>query len=106
MESNYDQRSELKAFDESKAGVKPLVDAGVEKIPRIFIHEQNKQNNVSDSSYDSKFSIPVIDFEGIDKDVTLRDNIVNKVRDACEKWVSFRLSIMELRGNYAWWDYW
>ncbi|KAM4127308.1 hypothetical protein ACJW30_02G080200 [Castanea mollissima] len=93
MESNYDRRSELKAFDESKAGVKGLVDAGVEKIPRIFIHEQNKQYNVdvSDSSCDSKFSIPIIDFEGIDKDVTLRDNIVNKVRDACENWGIFQV---------------
>ncbi|XP_030975430.1 1-aminocyclopropane-1-carboxylate oxidase homolog 1-like [Quercus lobata] len=91
MESNYDRRSELKAFDESKAGVKGLVDAGVEKIPRIFIHEQNKHYNVSDSSCDSKFSIPIIDFEGIDKDVTLRDNIVNKVRDACENWGIFQV---------------
>ena len=31
MKSNYDRRSELKAFDESKAGVKGLVDAGVER---------------------------------------------------------------------------
>ncbi|KAM3756013.1 hypothetical protein ACB098_02G080900 [Castanea mollissima] len=91
MESNYDRRSELKALDESKAGVKGLIDAGVEKIPRIFIHEQNKQNNLSDSSFDSKFSIPVIDFEGINKDVTLRDNIVNKVRDACENWGFFQI---------------
>nr|POE68785.1 isoform 2 of 1-aminocyclopropane-1-carboxylate oxidase like 2 [Quercus suber] len=91
MESKYDRRSELKAFDESKAGVKGLVDARVEKIPRIFIHEQNKHYDVSDSSCDSKFSIPVIDFEGVDKDVTLRDNIVNKVRDACEKWGFFQI---------------
>jgi hypothetical protein len=36
-ESKYDRMSELKAFDESKAGVKGLADAGVTKIPRIFI---------------------------------------------------------------------
>ena len=46
---------------------------------------------MSDSSCDSKFSIPVIDFEGIDKDVTLRDNIVNKVRDSCESWGFFQI---------------
>ncbi|KAK9081598.1 hypothetical protein Syun_031686 [Stephania yunnanensis] len=31
------RREELKAFDDTKAGVKGLVDAGVTKIPRIFI---------------------------------------------------------------------
>ncbi|KAK3043433.1 hypothetical protein RJ639_002012 [Escallonia herrerae] len=31
-----DRLQELKAFDESKAGVKGLVNAGVTKIPRIF----------------------------------------------------------------------
>ena len=33
----YDQASKLKAFDESKAGVKGIVDAGVSIVPRIFI---------------------------------------------------------------------
>ena len=90
MESKYERRSELKAFDESKAGVKGLFDAGVEKIPQIFIHD-NKHYNESDSS-DFKFSIPVIDFKGIDdKNVILRANIVNKVRDACEKWGFFQV---------------
>ncbi|KAJ6356207.1 hypothetical protein OIU78_004338 [Salix suchowensis] len=39
-DSDYDRQSELKAFDDTKAGVKGLVDAGVTKIPRIFIQEQ------------------------------------------------------------------
>lgn len=33
---DYDRLSELKAFDDSKAGVKGLVDAGVTTIPAIF----------------------------------------------------------------------
>ncbi|KAK9107588.1 hypothetical protein Syun_023599 [Stephania yunnanensis] len=33
-----ERREELKAFDDTKAGVKGLVDAGVTKIPRIFIN--------------------------------------------------------------------
>ncbi|KAF3948861.1 hypothetical protein CMV_025190 [Castanea mollissima] len=79
MESNYDRRSELKALDESKAGVKGLIDAGVEKIPRIFIHEQNKQNNLSDSSFDSKFSIPVIDLKIVNHgvEVAVLDEIID-----------------------------
>ena len=38
VEVEHDRKRELKAFDDSKSGVKGLVDAGVTKIPRIFIH--------------------------------------------------------------------
>ena len=33
---NYDRLSELKAFDDTKAGGKGLVDAGVTTVPAIF----------------------------------------------------------------------
>ena len=31
-DSNYDRKAEIKAFDDSKTGVKGLVDSGVKKI--------------------------------------------------------------------------
>lgn len=34
----YDKAKEVKEFDDTKAGVKGLVDSGVTKIPRFFIH--------------------------------------------------------------------
>lgn len=34
--SSYDTANEVKAFDETKAGVKGLADSGVIKIPRFF----------------------------------------------------------------------
>ncbi|KAF0915105.1 hypothetical protein E2562_033694, partial [Oryza meyeriana var. granulata] len=37
--SGYDRLRDLKAFDDTKAGVKGLVDAGVTAIPRIFHHK-------------------------------------------------------------------
>ena len=92
MESKYDRMSELKAFDESKAGVKGLVDAGVTKIPRIFIHDHQQHNDDDDSgssSSDPNFSIPIIDFEGIGKDAGQRAKIVELIGDACEKWGFF-----------------
>jgi hypothetical protein len=91
-ESKYDRMSELKAFDESKAGVKGLADAGVTKIPRIFIHhhQQHNDDDQSDSSSsDPNFSIPIIDFEGVGKDAGQRAKIVEEIRDACEKWGFF-----------------
>lgn len=34
--SSYDKAKEVGAFNETKAGVKGLVDSGVTKIPRFF----------------------------------------------------------------------
>uniref|UniRef100_A0A2P2JYD7 Non-haem dioxygenase N-terminal domain-containing protein n=1 Tax=Rhizophora mucronata TaxID=61149 RepID=A0A2P2JYD7_RHIMU len=86
----YDREAELKAFEDSKAGVKGLVDGGVEKIPRIFVHNQSDINGKSNPG-DCKFSIPVVDLEGIYRDANLRAKIVGQVRDACEKWGFFQL---------------
>ncbi|XP_050216352.1 1-aminocyclopropane-1-carboxylate oxidase homolog 11-like [Mercurialis annua] len=86
--SSYDRRTELKAFDDTKTGVKGLVDARVAKIPRIFIHEKihNPQSAAND-----KNCIPVIDLQDIEKDRRLRGEAVDKVREACEKWGFFQL---------------
>ncbi|KAI8002889.1 hypothetical protein LOK49_LG08G00850 [Camellia lanceoleosa] len=89
-EPGYDQRKELKAFDDSKAGVKGLVDAGVTKIPHIFIHEKSMLQE-TDMSVISQFSVPIIDFEGINKGAAQRGKIINNVRDACEKWGFFQV---------------
>ena len=37
-ELGYDRAKEVKEFDETKAGVKGLVDSGVTKVPRFLIH--------------------------------------------------------------------
>ncbi|CAK9165461.1 unnamed protein product [Ilex paraguariensis] len=91
--SNYDRKSELKAFDDSKAGVKGLVDAGVATIPRIFLgHDQIKHDVKLHSSGDSQqYGIPVIDVTGIHEDPGRRAYIADKVRNACEKWGFFQL---------------
>lgn len=43
-ESNYDRRSELKSFDDSKLSVKGLVDVGLTKILWMVIHVQRMTN--------------------------------------------------------------
>ncbi|KAJ0093387.1 hypothetical protein Patl1_25158 [Pistacia atlantica] len=89
-DSKYHRESELKAFDDSKIGVKGLVDSGVATVPQMFIHQQEKRHNNCGSS-DSKFSIPIIDFQGIDKDASVRCEIVDRVGNACEKWGFFQV---------------
>ncbi|KAI8561017.1 hypothetical protein RHMOL_Rhmol04G0302700 [Rhododendron molle] len=86
IKPEYDRKSELKAFDDKKTGVKGLVDAGVTNIPRIFIHDKSKLSDISTtSSVASLFSVPVIDFEGVDEGSAQRAVIIKKVRDASEK---------------------
>ncbi|XP_043687101.1 1-aminocyclopropane-1-carboxylate oxidase homolog 1-like isoform X1 [Telopea speciosissima] len=64
--SDYDRVKELKAFDDSKAGVKGLIDAGVAKIPRIFVRPPDELlgsgsgNNLIPNLV-SNLKIPVID---------------------------------------------
>ena len=88
-ESNFDRKSEIQAFDESKTGVKGLLDSGVTQIPRIFHCVQLSPDESSRSDY--QFSILVIDLEGIHNNSILRTKVIDKVRDACEKWGFFQV---------------
>ncbi|XP_038991338.1 1-aminocyclopropane-1-carboxylate oxidase homolog [Hibiscus syriacus] len=82
--AGYDRTSELKAFDDTKAGVKGLVDGGITKVPQIFHQPPGKLKKIPVSN-DSQFSIPVIDLEGVKGDPTTRKEIVDKVGDASRK---------------------
>ncbi|KAK0607358.1 hypothetical protein LWI29_013805 [Acer saccharum] len=73
LEPNYDRASELKAFDETKSGVKGLVDAGITKIPRMFYQSPESLN-------DHPVADPV-----------QRKEIVERVRNASEKWGFFQV---------------
>ncbi|KAK9150687.1 hypothetical protein Syun_008996 [Stephania yunnanensis] len=72
---NYDRKPELEAFDDTKTGVKGLVDAGLTRVPRIFIREIADGQTLSISNGSE---IPVIDFD------VERDLIIDQVREACE----------------------
>lgn len=59
---------ELKAFDESKAGVKGLVDAGITKVPGIFIRsseELDRHRQNSNEPTRTHFRIPVVDLKEV-----------------------------------------
>ncbi|KAK9183129.1 hypothetical protein WN944_026278 [Citrus x changshan-huyou] len=86
-----DRVSELKAFDDTKAGVKGLVDAGITTIPQIIIQDHHTKHKFDDKPIcrDPKISIPIIDLQRIHKDSSLRSQVIDQIRSACEKWVSF-----------------
>uniref|UniRef100_A0A803Q5A8 Fe2OG dioxygenase domain-containing protein n=1 Tax=Cannabis sativa TaxID=3483 RepID=A0A803Q5A8_CANSA len=75
------------AFDETKAGVKGLVDAGITQIPRFF------HKSISDDIpvlKDSQFSVPIIDLKGFN-DPIKRKEIVDRVREASENGGFFQI---------------
>ncbi|KAF7146692.1 hypothetical protein RHSIM_Rhsim04G0185900 [Rhododendron simsii] len=84
---NYSREEELKAFDDSKAGVKGLIDAGVAKVPKIFVHPPDELAEEFDK-YKNNLQVPVIDLsaiEGSDR----REKVVDEIRMASEEWGFF-----------------
>lgn len=89
---DYDRESEIKAFDDTKDGVKGLVDAGVTKIPQIFHHpyllDESEKYSASSSI---QLSVPSVDLVDIHQDPTRRKLVVEKIREASETWGFFQV---------------
>uniref|UniRef100_A0A2P2KWC5 1-aminocyclopropane-1-carboxylate oxidase-1-like protein n=1 Tax=Rhizophora mucronata TaxID=61149 RepID=A0A2P2KWC5_RHIMU len=88
---NYDREKELKAFDESKAGVKGLVDAGIEKIPSIFVTPDEIFPERSRSSPAACLQIPVVDLKDLNKNGIRRKEIIEEIKRASETWGFFQI---------------
>ncbi|XP_031279192.1 1-aminocyclopropane-1-carboxylate oxidase homolog 1-like [Pistacia vera] len=86
--SDYDRAKELKSFDDTKAGVKGLVDAGIVKIPRIFIRPDDELAEEL-TTHQSNFQVPIVDLDGIRGDRLQK--IVDQIRDASETWGLFQV---------------
>ncbi|CAB4292286.1 unnamed protein product [Prunus armeniaca] len=82
--TNQARLQQLKDFDESKAGVKGIVDKGITKIPSIFVRPPEFSASGDPSSSQptrTQFSIPIVDLA----DTTgLHDDVVAGVRQAAE----------------------
>lgn len=85
--SDYDRAKDVKQFDETKAGVKGLVDSGLIKVPRFLIHPP--ENQLILSSTNVHFHVPVINLEGYED--FRRNGIIEKVREASETWGFFQM---------------
>ncbi|CAI0474994.1 unnamed protein product [Linum tenue] len=93
--NTYDRLAELKSFDETKAGVKGLVDAGITHIPRIFHTPPHILDNRPPSAGDPNlFTLPVIDLAGIHhhhRDPDKRKEAVERIRAASRTWGFFQV---------------
>ncbi|XP_056694736.1 1-aminocyclopropane-1-carboxylate oxidase homolog 1 isoform X2 [Spinacia oleracea] len=87
--SNSDREAELRAFDETKLGVKGIVDAGISTIPSIFINPTSQKNNAVDK--DVRFDVPIIDLHGGENCIDHRKKVVEEIREASETWGFFQV---------------
>ncbi|KAK7393422.1 hypothetical protein VNO78_21978 [Psophocarpus tetragonolobus] len=86
----YDMANEVKEFDESKGGVKGLLDSGIVKLPRFMIHPPETRPSATPSNITSSLQIPIIDFTGYDESFG-RSKIVREIREASETWGFFQI---------------
>ncbi|CAN1807386.1 1-aminocyclopropane-1-carboxylate oxidase homolog 1 [Linum perenne] len=87
----YDRLAELNAFDQTKAGVKGLVDSGITTIPRMFHAPPHfLDDGLPYSADDPNFIFPIINLTGY-QDPEMRKHIIAKIRDASENWGFFQV---------------
>lgn len=80
-----DRAQEAIAFDQSKTGVKGLIDSGVAKLPSIFIQPPGSRPDPSDVCTE-ELQVPVISLEG-----RRRAEVVAEIREAAETWGFFQV---------------
>ncbi|KAG8370389.1 hypothetical protein BUALT_Bualt14G0111900 [Buddleja alternifolia] len=86
----YDRVEQLKAFDETKSGVKGLVDSGITNIPEIFIRPSDELAEES-NHITTNLQVPVIDLRGIETDDDHRRTIIREVKQASKEWGFFQV---------------
>ncbi|XP_057771352.1 1-aminocyclopropane-1-carboxylate oxidase homolog 3-like [Salvia miltiorrhiza] len=86
------RESEVKAFDDSKIGVKGLVENGITQVPKIFINPQkNDPQQTLTSDIDAQLKFPLLDLEGVGEDPIKRRAVVDGVREASASWGFFQV---------------
>ncbi|XP_030533891.1 1-aminocyclopropane-1-carboxylate oxidase homolog 6-like isoform X1 [Rhodamnia argentea] len=88
--NEFDRMKELKDFDDMRTGVKGLVDAGITKIPNIFVRPANE---LADDKIDFSLRdvhLPVVDLSQI-QSPEKRKAVVDEVKAASSEWGFFRL---------------
>ncbi|OWM76675.1 1-aminocyclopropane-1-carboxylate oxidase homolog 4-like [Punica granatum] len=87
-QEHYDRAAEVKRFEDSKLGVKGLVDSGLDSIPRFFIHSQDTLSDLRPGRPGPDL-IPTIDLSGVDSD--RRPDIVEQISLACRELGFYRI---------------
>ncbi|XP_010556074.1 PREDICTED: 1-aminocyclopropane-1-carboxylate oxidase homolog 1-like [Tarenaya hassleriana] len=89
--AEFDRIREIKAFEAAGASVKVLADAGVAEIPRTFHLPPDFLANKQPPPSDPRYSVPIIDLQGVKNDPNARRNVVEMIKEASEKWGFFQV---------------
>ncbi|GKB38651.1 1-aminocyclopropane-1-carboxylate oxidase homolog 1-like protein [Tanacetum coccineum] len=79
------------SFDQTKTGVKGLVDSGVTAVPRIFILPLSENQKTIEPTSSTKLNLPTINLEGVNQDPLRRKTVTQEVNDALETWGFFQI---------------
>lgn len=87
MSATYDRASAIKAFDESKTGVKGLVDAGVDELPAFFVAPPTQVDPKSTSNH----QIPIVNLKDVQADESRRKQAVEELMHAAMTYGFFQV---------------
>jgi hypothetical protein len=89
---SYDRANDVKRFDDSKVGVKGLVDSGITTIPRFFVHPPETLSDLKPGTRTGSGPeiIPAIDLSGLDSG-NRRSVIVEEIRRAASTFGFFQI---------------
>lgn len=87
--AKHDRIKEAKEFHKTKAGVKGLVDSGLERIPKMFVHKEATSHSPTTvpNNISNNLEVPLIDFLEIGRGQWTE--LVHQIRRASETWGFF-----------------
>ncbi|KAI8562992.1 hypothetical protein RHMOL_Rhmol03G0079400 [Rhododendron molle] len=87
--AEYNRMKEVKEFDETKMGVKGLIDSGITTIPKFFVQMPEVRSTIKPCSEDHA-GIPLIDLSRMNSP-DHRPRIVDELREAAKNWGFFQV---------------
>ena len=89
---SYDRANDVKRFDDSKVGVRGLVDSGITTIPRFFVHPLETLSDLKLGTWTGSGPeiIPTINLSGLDLG-NCKSVIVEEIRQAASTFVFFQI---------------
>ncbi|XP_027118405.1 deacetoxyvindoline 4-hydroxylase-like [Coffea arabica] len=85
-----DRFKDLKAFDDTKADVKGLVDAGIARLPKIFIQPAEELINGLNNCH-LEVQLPIIDLSEIRSEDNSK-SVLAQIKQAREEWRFFQVT--------------
>lgn len=91
-QQDYDRAQQVKQFDQSKLGVKGLVDSGLTSIPRFFIHPPETLPDLRPHTKPQTQQQPIPTIDLSDLQTHRRSSIVQQISRACRTFGFFQIT--------------